>query len=72
MPPDPPQVAPHHLITALGEELARVNDNRMFLIALVAQQAEHIRLLESVEQAGPPPVSTTAAEGVGGADSGGC
>jgi hypothetical protein len=48
----PPQVAPQHIITALQQELARVNDNRIYLIALVEQLTRRIAELEVNES--PP------------------
>lgn len=38
----PPEVAPQHVIAALSQELTRVNDNRIYLIALVEQLTQEL------------------------------
>jgi hypothetical protein len=37
-PEQAPQPAPEHVITALTEELRRLNDNRWYLLSLLAQK----------------------------------
>lgn len=55
MQPEPPTVDPAHLVSALSQELARVNDNRIYLLALVEQQAAQLRQLEPPAE--PEPAS---------------
>ena len=45
--PTPQQVDPLHLLAAFGQELNRVNDSRIYLMGLVAQQAEQIEQLQA-------------------------
>lgn len=41
-PDQPPTVDPQHVISALSQELARINDNRIYLIALLDQQGDQM------------------------------